>query len=147
MGSIGRSCDDEDALSLMGGSNVGSGDTPVASHVPDFGKSSQDSSEPRKEPCRVLKDHESRSKSANNAQGVRPEEPRISRSETLSSDRYRLAGRSSTDNVDGFDSCPVNGFHVLEYRDIRPVTGEDFSRLRVLLAEPARLGSEHFLDR
>jgi hypothetical protein len=62
----------------------------------------------------------------------------------LAGHAHVLAREPATQDVDRLDLVPVDLGDVAVIRDGRPVVGEDLRRGVVDLAEPGRLGAEHF---
>jgi len=62
------------------------------------------------------------------------------------SEGHVLAGKPTSQHVDGFDPGPVGGGDVTEVRHVRVVVGEDPGRGRVYLAVPGDPAAEDLAD-
>lgn len=70
---LGEGSNDEEALSKVGRSDIGSSKAHPASHVPCFGQVGEDDSEGSKEAWDILHDDDSGSKNANGSRHLVPE--------------------------------------------------------------------------
>ena len=114
--------DDEDPLSTMRRSNVGSSQRKPERVIPAFGKITEDSVKPsNNEGCNVLHDDEPRSYLANDAPVLEPETaPSTVKASAFSRERDVLAREAPADDVDRLDFRTANLSHVVVDRRPRP---------------------------
>ena len=135
--------DDEDALSAVRGSNVGSPKIEPDSIIPRFGKVSEnDVQPPKQESCDVLHDDDARSKNASDARELEPQTAALtSEASALPSDRHVLAGKAAAEYIDA-GRVGSDGSHVVVANGSRPVPREDAAAPLVPLTLPDRLDIE-----
>lgn len=135
--------DDEETLSPVRGSDVGSTEIEPDRIVPRFGKVSENGSQSaRSERCDVLHDDDAGSKLASDARELEPQTAALTcEASALPCVRHVLAGEPTAEDVDG-GRISGDGSHVVESKSVGPVSREDAAAPRIGLALPRRLTVE-----
>lgn len=132
---------DEQPLSAVGRSGIGSAQTAPRDSKPQRGQVTDDAAEDTpasgsKQAWDVLNENVSGSKFPHDSKHLRPQIAFVRSSTALASHAERLAGRPTADDINGLEVVGADGSHVVIPGSVGPVLFKDFATERILLYLP-----------